>query len=37
VDTALPGGNPPIAFSMQDADALVNALEKVFAEDCLRR
>ncbi|MCB2149364.1 MAG: aminotransferase class III-fold pyridoxal phosphate-dependent enzyme [Deltaproteobacteria bacterium] len=28
---------PPIVFSMQDADALVDALEKVFAEDCLRR
>ena len=28
---------PPIVFSLQDADALVNALEKVFAEDCLRR
>ncbi|BBO70764.1 4-aminobutyrate aminotransferase [Desulfosarcina alkanivorans] len=28
---------PPIVFSRKDADALVDALEKVFAEDCLHR
>ncbi len=28
---------PPIIFSMENADALVDALEKVFAEDCLQR
>ncbi|MFO7714987.1 aminotransferase class III-fold pyridoxal phosphate-dependent enzyme [Desulfosarcina sp.] len=28
---------PPIIFTIQDADALVDALEKVLAEDCLRR
>jgi 4-aminobutyrate aminotransferase-like enzyme len=28
---------PPIVFSMQDADALVDALDKVLSEDCLRR
>ncbi|WP_319407245.1 aminotransferase class III-fold pyridoxal phosphate-dependent enzyme [uncultured Desulfosarcina sp.] len=28
---------PPIVFSMQDADALVDALENVFEEDCLWR
>jgi 4-aminobutyrate aminotransferase-like enzyme len=28
---------PPIIFSQKDADALVDALEKVFDEDCLRR
>lgn len=28
---------PPIVFSREDADALVDALEKVFAEDCLNR
>jgi len=28
---------PPILFSRDNADALVEALEKVFAEDCLQR
>jgi 4-aminobutyrate aminotransferase-like enzyme/Ser/Thr protein kinase RdoA (MazF antagonist) len=28
---------PPIIFSREDVDALVDALEKVFAEDCLNR
>jgi 4-aminobutyrate aminotransferase-like enzyme len=28
---------PPIIFSQKNADALVDALEKVFAEDCLSR
>jgi 4-aminobutyrate aminotransferase-like enzyme/Ser/Thr protein kinase RdoA (MazF antagonist) len=28
---------PPIIFSKKNADALVDALEKVFAEDCLHR
>ena len=28
---------PPIIFSRENADALVDALEKVFAEDCLNR
>jgi 4-aminobutyrate aminotransferase-like enzyme len=27
---------PPIIFSQANADALVDALEKVFAEDCLQ-
>jgi 4-aminobutyrate aminotransferase-like enzyme len=27
---------PPIIFSRQDADAFVDALEKVFDEDCLQ-
>ena len=28
---------PPIIFSRENADALVDALEKVLAEDCLQR
>ena len=28
---------PPIVFSRENADALVDALENVFAEDCLHR
>jgi 4-aminobutyrate aminotransferase-like enzyme len=28
---------PPIIFSQTNADAMVDALEKVFAEDCLHR
>ena len=27
---------PPIIFSMKNSDALVDALEKVFGEDCLQ-